>query len=342
MSPAELLVEQLAQVEIEAHFGDPQKLAAAMAERQGILTSLQNTDTSSLDDGQRAGLRSASKRSSSATKSSCSAPRNTWKKRVDPCISSRPHGLPCVATSRRGASIPPRSGASAELARALRCWVAMELDPLHAAQSVRFIEARLEAIHARIRASRARPLDRAAVEELTALRFAGTRLSRRLRLLAATGAGQGTVELLDPARELESELHDARAEAVRRGALVSLSLAGLSHFSRKLSFIDSLASLVEDGIDAGANYLSLETRLHGDQIYLRLTTDAKLQRASLGVYQLGPQQIERPLLDGLCSLELKQIAPSLTRISLSLSPRAHAPLRAHGSKRWTAPSPSRL
>jgi Flagellar protein FliT len=54
MSPAELLVEQLAQVEIEAHFGDPQKLAAAMAERQGILTSLRNTDTSSLDDEQRA------------------------------------------------------------------------------------------------------------------------------------------------------------------------------------------------------------------------------------------------------------------------------------------------
>ena len=217
----------------------------------------------------------------------------------------------------------------------------MELDHLHAAQSVRFIEARLEAIHARIRASRARPLDRAAVEELTALRFAATRLSRRLRLLAVTGGG-GSVELLDPARELEGELHDARAEAVRRGALVSLSLGGLSHFSRKLNFIDSLASLVEDGIDAGANYLSLETRLHGDQIYLRLTTDAKLQRASLGVYQHGPQQVDRPLLDGLCSLELKHVSPGLTRISLSLSPRAHAPLRAHGSKRWTAPSPSRL
>ena len=54
MSPAELLVEQLAQVEIEAHFGDPQKLVAAMEERQGILIALQNTDTSSLDDGQRA------------------------------------------------------------------------------------------------------------------------------------------------------------------------------------------------------------------------------------------------------------------------------------------------
>jgi hypothetical protein len=44
------LVERLAAIEVEAHFDDPERLLAAMTERQAILTSLQNTDTQSLSE----------------------------------------------------------------------------------------------------------------------------------------------------------------------------------------------------------------------------------------------------------------------------------------------------
>jgi len=49
MTEAEQLVERLANVELEAHLDDPAKLTAAMAERQGLLTMLQNTDTTKFD-----------------------------------------------------------------------------------------------------------------------------------------------------------------------------------------------------------------------------------------------------------------------------------------------------
>lgn len=53
MSEAERLVERLASIAIEECFDDPERLLAAMAERQGLLTQLQNTDTSTLTDAQR-------------------------------------------------------------------------------------------------------------------------------------------------------------------------------------------------------------------------------------------------------------------------------------------------
>lgn len=53
MSEAERLVEQLAAIAIEDCFDDPERLLAAMTERQALLTQLQNTDTSTLTDEQR-------------------------------------------------------------------------------------------------------------------------------------------------------------------------------------------------------------------------------------------------------------------------------------------------
>jgi len=47
------LVEQLAQIDVAACFEDPERLKAAMAERQAILTALQNTDTRVLSDDRR-------------------------------------------------------------------------------------------------------------------------------------------------------------------------------------------------------------------------------------------------------------------------------------------------
>ncbi|MDB4972918.1 MAG: hypothetical protein JWN48_1259 [Myxococcaceae bacterium] len=54
---AEQLVEQLAQIDVESCFEDPTGLDLAMAERQAILTALQNTDTSTLPAEQRARLK---------------------------------------------------------------------------------------------------------------------------------------------------------------------------------------------------------------------------------------------------------------------------------------------
>lgn len=53
MTEAEQLVEQLASIAVEECFDDPERLLAAMTERQALLTRLQNTDTSTLQDEQR-------------------------------------------------------------------------------------------------------------------------------------------------------------------------------------------------------------------------------------------------------------------------------------------------
>lgn len=214
----------------------------------------------------------------------------------------------------------------------------MELDAIHAAESARFIEAQLSVIDARLRASRTRPLDRFVMNELTALRFSATRLGRRLRLMPGGTDNGCQVEALDPLRALELELQDARAEAKRRGVLISLRLPDLAQVSRKISFIDALASLVEDGIDAGANYLSLETRHSLDHIELGLTTDAPLGRASFCMSMFGaPARAGRPY-----SIELEQVSGGLTRISVSALRTAPALRRTQRAKQWPDPSPSRV
>ncbi|MDB4972919.1 MAG: hypothetical protein JWN48_1260 [Myxococcaceae bacterium] len=207
------------------------------------------------------------------------------------------------------------------------------------AHSVRFLEAQLDAISARIRASRTRPLDRFVIGELTSLRFSATRLTRRLRILASAQAGHSQVRLLDPARELLSALSDASAEAARRGVLISLRLQELDRVSREINFIDSLASLVEDGIDAGANYLSLETRHTGslahDELELSLTTDAALDDAWLDVLVLGS------LVGPNCSVHVDSVECGLTRVAVSVHASRYDRQRNHGAKRWS-PSPSRV
>lgn len=223
----------------------------------------------------------------------------------------------------------------------------MELDAIHAAQSARFIELQLSVIDARLRASRTRPLDRVVMNELTALRFSATRLGRRLRLLPGGFDSGCQVDLLDPVRALELELQDARAEAKRRGALLSLRLPDLARVSRKISFIDALASLVEDGIDAGANYLSLETRHSNDQIELGLTTDAPLHRGSFCMSVFGPSTASGPrTAAGWASqpyaIELEQVSGGLTRISVSALRTAPALQRTQRAKQWPDPSPSRV
>lgn len=238
----------------------------------------------------------------------------------------------------------PDRGASAEAARDLRCTSHMELDAIHAAEAARFIKAQLAAVDARIRASRARPLDRAVLNELTALRFSATRLSRRLRLLPpASLASRCRVDALDPLRVLEFELQDARAEARRRGARVSLRLSDLGRVSRKISFIDALASLVEDGIEAGANYLTLETRHHSDHLELGLITDTPLDRASFCLSMLGTKgRASRAAAGQPYAIELEQVAGGLTRISVSALHTAPVPRRTQRAKQWPDPSPSRV
>ncbi|MDB4986036.1 MAG: hypothetical protein JWN04_1214 [Myxococcaceae bacterium] len=212
----------------------------------------------------------------------------------------------------------------------------MALDPRHRVESVRFLEAQLEAVSARIRASRARPLDRVMIGELTSLRFRSTRLSRRLRLLANTQTAASEVHLLDPARELMTELGDASAEAARRGVLITLRLAELERLSRKINFIDSLASLVEDGIEAEANYLSLETRHTADSAELCLTTDAALEDDSLGIRILRAHEAALSY-----ALRVESVECGLTRVSISMPASRHAFPRNHGAKRWS-PSPGRV
>ncbi|MDB4986035.1 MAG: hypothetical protein JWN04_1213 [Myxococcaceae bacterium] len=55
-SDAEQLVERLAEIDVESCLDDPERLTAAMQDRQAILTTLQNTDTRLLPDERRARL----------------------------------------------------------------------------------------------------------------------------------------------------------------------------------------------------------------------------------------------------------------------------------------------
>lgn len=211
----------------------------------------------------------------------------------------------------------------------------MELDAPQPAQSLRFIEARLSAVSARLRASRTRPLDREAIEELTELKFSETRLLRRLLLTAHRRDARLDVHLLDPAHHLLTELHDARAEAVRRGAVISLRLRALQRVSRKISFVDSLASLVEDGIDAGAHFLSLETKERSDDVELCLTTDAALHQASFGVCCL--RETHSVCFDGTGAGHCR-----VSIVALRARPKTVDVRERRGSTPWTAGRPSSI
>jgi hypothetical protein len=211
----------------------------------------------------------------------------------------------------------------------------MELDATKPAQSVRFLEARLAAVSGRLRASRARPLDRDAIEELTALKFSETRLLRRLRLSDHLRCPQHDVHLLDPGRHLVTELNDASAEAVRRGVLISLGLRGLDQLSRKISFIDALACLLEDGVDAGANYLSLETRLSAGGVVLRLATDSALVASTFALDCLRETH----------AVELARTPSGMVHISVAarvVAASARHGAGARGATPWTAPRPSSI
>lgn len=200
--------------------------------------------------------------------------------------------------------------------------------------TARAIERELEAVHEELRASRNRPLDATLVAELTRLRFAATRLTRRLRLVSPTETASPALEQ-GGAALLESELRDASAEAERRGIALTLELDAIERLSRDRRVIDALASLVEDGIDQGASFLNLEVRGTEAGAEVRLTSDTSLQYASFGVLVLG--SLVRKSQASL-SVRVEAPSPGLFKISMDTQPGGYE----HGAKRWTFPSPSSI
>lgn len=219
----------------------------------------------------------------------------------------------------------------------------MQSDATSAAHAARAIERQLDTTLARLRACRTQPLSASVIAELTMLRFEATRLARRVRLLHPDATSAIDLQCLDPEGRLLGELKESRAEASRRGIQLSLQLHGMERVTRERKAIDVLAALVEDGVEAGATQLGMETRLRTTGTELCLTTDAPLHKASFGVLMLGALARARLKTSGhKLSVRVERSADGRTTVALSTAAIPVPFSSDHGAKRWTSLSPSRI
>jgi hypothetical protein len=219
----------------------------------------------------------------------------------------------------------------------------MQSDATSAAQAARTIERQLDTTLERLRVCRAEPLSATVIAELTALRFEATRLARRVRLLHPDATSAIDLQCLDPAGRLLGELKESRAEAARRGIQLALQLQGMERVTRERKAIDVLAALVEDGVEAGATHLSMETRLRATWLELCLRTDAPLHKASFGVLMLGALARARSKTSAQkLTVRVERSELGVTTVALSTASAAAHFSSDHGAKRWTSLSPSRI
>lgn len=215
--------------------------------------------------------------------------------------------------------------------------------------AVHVLQSELERISARIRACGRPPFDPSLVAELTTLRFDATRLGRRLRLLDG-GAGAVELRCVEAGSRLRNELRDARSEAARRGILLALQFDELATATPDRKVIDSLAALVEDGVEAGASYLSMEIRLRAggstrevagsSTMIVTLTTDAALHDSAFSVLMLRALVRHRVQRGAACSLQVAASPSDFSAVELELSYDLTHALEAthHEASRWASPS----